>query len=182
MLWWFILGGTEQAVGSCEFESCNVVAKRVDSSSSSSNSGITSSVNVKDQIQQIESAIQNSLVKSPPTSDLPKRRESSLRAAPKCVDVRPTPRSDQDNKRGDTSIITSTMFIQRPKDSRMEELISPTPEPQVVQEPVSIPPADKPVLADSPPKAEAPIKGVKMLSLALTRTIYAAFMWIPLSY
>src|SRR4051794_28995273 len=106
-----MLVGTEQAVGSCEFESCNVVAKRVDSSFSSSNSGITSSVNVKDHIQQIESAIQNSLVKSPPVSDLPKRRES-LRAAPKCVDVRPTPRSDQDNKRGDTSIITSTMFIQ----------------------------------------------------------------------
>lgn len=161
MLWWFILKtGAEQAVGSCEFESSNnVVAKRVDSSFSSNSSGITSSVNVKDHIQQIESAIQNSLGKSPPVSDLPKRRDS-LRAAPKCV---PTLRSDQDNKRGDTSIITSTMFIQRPKDSRMEELLSPvpklpTPEPQVLQEPVSIPPADKPVVAESP--VEAPVKGV----------------------
>lgn len=148
-------------MGGCnELDSSNRAAPRVDSSFSVNNNEITSTVNVKDHIQQIESVIQNSLVKSPPVSDIPKRREAP-RAGAKCVDVRASSRSDSDNKRGDTSIITSTMFVQRPKDCRLDELISPPKlqmEPQVSQNPVSIPPTEKPPLADI--STDAPIKGV----------------------
>jgi len=162
MLRWPIRAGkrltiTGQVVLGCnELDSSNVAAPRVDSSFSLINNGIASTVNVKDHIQQIESAIQNSLVKSPPVSDLPKR----LRAGAKCVDVRLSSRSDPE-KRGDTSIITSTMYVQRPKDSRLDELISPSisqTEPQVSQNLVSIPPTGKTPLAETP--TDAPIKGL----------------------
>jgi hypothetical protein len=147
-------------VGGCnELDSSNVATPRVDSSFSLNSNGITSTVNVKDHIQQIESVIQNSLVKSPPISDLSKRREAP-RVGAKCVDVRPSSRSDLDNKRGDTSIITSTIYIQRPKDSRVDDLISPQKlqtESQVSQNPVSVPP-EKPPLPETP--TDAPVKGV----------------------
>jgi len=165
MLWWSIPAGKRptvsgQAGGCNELDISNDAAPRVDSSFSLNNGGITSTVNVKDHIQQIESAIQNSLVKSPPVSDLLKRREAP-RAGAKCVDIRPSSRSDPINKRGDTSIITSTMFVQRPKDSRLDELISPPilqTEPQVSQNPVSIPLPEKPPLAET--QTDAPVKGV----------------------
>ena len=115
----------------------------------SSANGYTSSVRVKDHIQQIENAIQSSLVKGPSISDLAKRRVAP-RAGAKCA-----------SDKRDTSIITSTMFIQRPKDCKLDGLISPPKllgEPQAAQNPVSSIPTGKPQSAETP--TDAPVKGV----------------------
>jgi hypothetical protein len=112
-------------------------------------SGNSSSVRVKDQIKQIESAIQNSVAKGPSISDVAKRREAP-RTGAKCA-----------GDRRDTSVITSTMFVQRPKDCRLEGLIA-TPkllvEPQAAQNSVSISLTEKPPVTATP--TDAPVKGV----------------------